>query len=277
MNTSTDIPTFLKWAGGKRRLLDKLEPFLPEKINAYFEPFLGGGAFFFFVMQKLKPRKAFISDLNENLVETFKSVRDNPAKLIKQLEKFKSQHSETFYYGLRKAFNQHEVKGIARSAAFIYLNKACYSGIYRVNSKNEFNVPYGKYKNTSFFTNEALMRASSLLRNVEIYHSDYRSILPQTASGDFVYLDPCYDPINKTSFVQYTPERFKLEDRIALSEFVNKLDERGVSVLLSNNDIAPVRKMYSHLKIEKLSAPRSLSYRWAHSKGVVSEIAIHNY
>lgn len=277
MNNASILPTFLKWAGGKRRILNKLEKFLPEKVNTYFEPFLGGGSFFFFIAQTMKPKKAIISDLNADLIETYINVKENPLQLIKFLKKFKTHDSEEFYYSVRKDFNTKKIEGIEKSAAFIYMNKTCFSGIFRVNSKNEFNVPYGKYIKPEIFNEETIFAASKLLSIAEIRHCDYRDILEDVHSGDFVYLDPCYDPKNKTSFVQYTPEKFDILDRIALSNFVNQLDQKNVNVLLSNNNIAPVRKIYSNFFMEKFSAPRSLAYRWAGGRGTVSEIAIHNY
>ena len=138
------IPTFLKWAGGKRRLIEQIDKHLPKKINRYFEPFLGAGSMFFYIKQKYNPKFCMVSDINKDLIETFKAVRDNPLGLINETKKLKKKDSKEFYYKVRMKFNEDKYLGLKRCAAFIYLNKTCFNGLYRVNSKNEFNVPCGK-------------------------------------------------------------------------------------------------------------------------------------
>ncbi|MHB1086861.1 MAG: DNA adenine methylase [Minisyncoccota bacterium] len=273
-----NIPTFLKWAGGKRRILDKLEPLFPQQIERYFEPFLGGGSVFFFVRQKFDPSYSMISDVNLNLISTYRDVRDNPKQLLRALRKFKLRDSSDYYYDVRVAFNAQKITGVERSAAFIYMNKTCYSGLYRVNSRNEFNVPYGKYKNAEIFDEDTIERASELLQGVHIECQDYRNIVKHVGSDDFVYLDPCYDPKTKTSFVQYTPERFSDSDRENLADFVLQVQQRGAKVLLSNNNLARVRELYQHpgFTLHKITAPRSLGARVG-AKSKVVELAIRNY
>lgn len=271
-----NIPTFLKWAGGKRRILPELAKLMPHKFDSYFEPFLGGGATFFFIKQTYGPKKIVISDINKDLVLTYKAVRDNPKELIKYLDHFKKENSVEFFYKVRKNFNSRRLTKIKRCAAFIYLNKTCYNGLFRVNSKNEFNVPYGKYNSPEIFSKKNIFFASKLLQGVTIKHKDYREIIDEVDSKSFVYLDPCYDPIKKTSFVSYTPKTFSDSDRIFLADFVYKLKARGADVLLSNNDLLEVRRLYPDFYIDKIFAPRSIGSRAVDRKRVM-ELAIHNY
>ncbi|MES2226014.1 MAG: Dam family site-specific DNA-(adenine-N6)-methyltransferase [Patescibacteria group bacterium] len=276
MKNTLNIPTFLKWAGGKRRILDTLDTLFPETIERYFEPFLGGGSVFFYVKQKYNPDFSLISDANADLVLTYQAVRDNPKGLLTALSRFKKRDSEEFYYQTREEFNLKALKGVERAAAFIYMNKTCYSGLFRVNSKNEFNVPYGRYKKAEVFSREVILEASRLLQGVDIVHQDYREIVPHISSGDFIYLDPCYDPIKRTSFVQYTPETFSEMDRINLADFVRSLQARGGKVLLSNNDIKKVRNLYPGFEYHRILAPRSLGASVGADASII-ELAIRNY
>lgn len=238
------IPTFLKWLGGKRKLLSQIDPYLPKKVERYFEPMLGGGAMFFYIKQKYNPKYCMISDVNEDLVDTYKAVRDNPRELMKCLKYFKKRNSKMFFYQVRKRFNEKKYSGIKRSAAFIYLNKTCFNGVYRVNRKNEFNVPYGNYRNREIYNSEDILFASRLLQGVVIRKQDYKEILKYLRRGDLVYLDPCYDPLKRTSFVQYTPDKFSLKDRRKLFEFMIKARMKGAILRLSNNKLNEVWKLY---------------------------------
>ena len=270
------IPTFLKWAGGKRKIIKKLEPLFPSKIDRYFEPFLGAGAVFFFVKQKYNPKFCMISDTNKDLIDTFIAVRDNPKKLISCFGYFKKYNSEKFYYEIRKKFNRHELRGLKRTAAFIYLNKNCFNGLYRVNSKNEFNVPCGKYKKPEIYNEENIYFASKLLQRVKIKKQDYRKIKTIVRAGDFVYLDPCYDPIKKTSFANYTPKRFCETDRIEIAKFIRILGEKRVNIILSNNNLPKIKEIYSDFKIKKILAPRNINANPIGRKRII-ELAISNF
>ena len=152
----------------------------------------------------------------------FKTVRDNPRKLLHELQYFSKNDSEKFYYDSRILFNTNELRGTKRCAAFIYFTKSSFNGIYRVNKKGEFNVPYGYHEDREIFNREDILFASELLKNVIIKKQDYTSILPNIKKSDLVYLDPCYDPLKKTSFVHYNPKRFSIEDRDVLSNFIKK-------------------------------------------------------
>lgn len=277
MENKIQSPVFLKWAGGKRRILKDLEPLFPPRIERYFEPFLGAGSVFFFIKRKYNPKFCEISDINEDLIETYKAVRDFPHDLIKYLEYFRKNDSEPFYYKVRQSFNTSSISGIKRAAAFVYLNKTCFNGLYRVNSKNEFNVPYGKYEKPKVFERESILLANKLLRDVNIVCQDYRKISSKIKEGDFVYLDPCYDPIKKTSFVQYTPERFSSGDRLKLFKFITTLKERNAKILLSNNKIPEIQKLYlaAGFKFHNIETFRSLGGGMGRNK--LKELAINNY
>jgi DNA adenine methylase len=265
MVTEQDIPTFLKWAGGKRRLISSLEKHFPKEINNYFEPFLGGGFVFFFIKKNYAPKTCTISDINKDLIATYIGVRDNPKELIHKLISFKRKHSEKFYYSVREKFNNNEYDRITRSAAFIYLNKTCYNGLYRVNSQNKFNVPFGRYVNPEIFNEETILEASRLLQGVNIILQDYRKIIRFIHENDFIYLDPCYDPIKKTSFVSYTPDKFTVRDRIELAKFIDKV----------NNDIREVRDLYKTFSMHKIRASRSIN-SVASNRGKIVELVITN-
>ena len=268
------LPIFLKWAGGKRKLLDKLSVLFPLKINRYFEPFLGAGSVLFFIRKKYKTKYCMVSDINRDLIDTYIAVRDNPQKLIRLIDYFKGKNSVKFYYKIRVDFNAKKIKGLKRAAAFIYLNKTCFNGLYRVNSKNQFNVPYGCYTNPEIYNREIILYASQLLQEVIIKHQDYRKILSKVRRGDFVYLDPCYDPIKpQKSFVHYTPHIFQETDRLELHDFVVSLRKRGVNFILNNNDLPKIHHIYKGFKIDTIESNRIIGGA-VKNRGKVKELLI---
>lgn len=272
------LPTFIKWAGGKRRLISQLEQYFPEEFNTYYEPFLGGGSIFFYIKLTKNPKHCVLSDINQDLINTYIAVRDNPKLLINHLQWFKERHSKEFYYETRSLFNQHKIRKIRRCAAFIYLNKTCFNGIYRVNKNNEFNVPIGRYKDPEIFNEKAILFASELLQGVTIKCQDYQDILKTVKENDFIYLDPCYDPLKKTSFTEYTPERFSIKDRYDLHQFILHLYEHGCFFVLSNNDIQEVRALYREedsFKIDFVEAARCVNGN-IKGRGRIIELAIFN-
>ncbi len=270
-----NIPTFLKWAGGKRRLITELDTVFPKKIDRFFEPFLGGGSIFFYVKQKYNPKVCMISDINKDLIETYKAVRDTPEDLIKSLRYFKSKNSEKYYYAIRKKFNENKLIPIRRCAAFIYMNKVCFNGLYRVNSKGAFNVPYGKYNNPEIFNRKNIYLANQLLQGVKIEHQDYRKLIGHIQKGDFIYLDPCYDPLKKTSFANYTPKRFSEIDRGELFKFIQDVKNKGANIVLSNNDLPEIRALYNNYTIKEILAARCINSNSA-ERGKIIELAISN-
>lgn len=275
MDNQFKIPTFIKWAGGKRRLIPNLEPLLPKNINRYFEPFLGGGSMFFYIKQVYNPKYCLISDVNHDLISSFIAVRDKPKKLISSIEYFKSNYSEDFYYKTRERFNKNKFLGIKRCAAFIFLNKTCFNGLYRVNSKNQFNVPFGKYDLPKIYNKENILFASQLLQGTIIKLMDYRKLQDIVKKDDFIYMDPCYDPIKKTSFANYTPRRFCTIDRIELAKFIRFITNKGAKVILSNNDLPEIRKIYSDFKITEIFAKRCINSD-PFGRGDIIELAIGN-
>ncbi len=272
------IPTFLKWAGGKRRLISQIDPHLPKKVRRYFEPFLGAGSMFFYMKQKYDLKNCFISDINKDLIETFKAVRDKPKELIVALKTFKGKNDSKNYYLIRDKFNKRLFKGLQRCAAFIYLNKHCFNGLYRVNSNGKFNVPFGRFKNPELYDEEKILFASELLVGVKITCQDYDKIVSEVKKNDFIYLDPCYDPLKKTSFANYTPNRFNNKDNERLAIFVSKIKSFGGKILLSNNITDNIKKLYSSKDYNKVLVycSRSINSRGS-SRNQIPEYLIKNY
>lgn len=273
------IPTFLKWAGGKRKLIPKIEQHLPRYINRYFEPFLGGGSIFFYIKQKYNPNFCLISDINSDLIETYKTVRDNPEELIQYLSHLKLKNSKEFYYEIRKKFNDGKIKGVKRCAVFIYLNKTCFNGLYRVNSSGKFNVPFGKYKNPEIFNEQTIFRASKLLQGVKIICQDYTNLKDCIREKDFIYLDPCYDPLKKTSFAEYTSKRFSDEDNDRLAVFIAHLKSKKVKILFSNNITKNVKRLYPEIEgytWNYVSCRRSINSIGS-KRGEIQELLIKNF
>ncbi len=244
---------FLKWAGGKKQLILPLLKYLPNNFNKYIEPFIGGGALYF----NLNHPKSIISDSNEDLIIAYKKVKENVHEIINILEKY--ENTESFYYKIR-ALNVKKLSNIERAARLIYLNKTCFNGLYRVNKKGEFNVPYGK-NNGPFLNKENLIGASKYLRDTEIYCADYKEILIKYAEkNDFIFLDPPYHPVGKYSdFKRYTKEFFYETNQIELSNIFNKLVKRGCKVLLTNSNHPLILELYKDYPIQIIETKRLIS------------------
>ena len=264
----SEAKPFVKWVGGKRSLSKAISVRMPTSFNDYYEPFLGGGAIFF----KLQPNRAFISDLNLDLIITYKVVRDKPLGLIKLLSEHKAKHCKDYYYAIRQNSNSSNPVEIA--ARFIYLNKTCFNGLHRVNSKGEFNVPIGSYSNPNILDEENIIACSNALKKAEIKYQDFRDITPK--AKDFVYFDPPYQPIKHDSFTSYTKSDFKELEQIKLFEKCIELDRQGVYFLLSNSDSEFIKKLYRYFKIDIVSAPRTINCK-ADSRQGASEVLIRNY
>lgn len=247
------IKPFLKWAGGKTQLIPELAKLIPLQYNKYIEPFIGGGAFFFF----LNPEKSIISDSNAELITTYKAVRDNVEAVIKLLSKYKNE--ETFFYKIR-SLDTAKLTDIERAARLIYLNKTCFNGLYRVNKKGEFNVPFGKRDN-NFLNKETLRDASEFLQNTKILNSDYLKTLQKYAKpGDFIFLDPPYYPVGKFSdFKRYTKEFFYHEDQVKLRDEFDRLVQLGCHVLLTNSDHPTILELYKDYEIRIIETKRLIS------------------
>jgi len=282
-----EIPTIVKWAGGKKQLLEQFKPLYPKTFKNYYEPFVGSGAVFFYLRQIELHRKAMysepertyhLSDNNEDLVNVYLDVRDNVDKISKLLEEHKQKHSEDgeYYYQVRDKFNGGS-KGIKRSAQFIYLNKTCFNGLYRVNSKGEFNVPKGDYTKPPILNGPILKEASRLLQGVDIKCMSFEKTESLPQKGDFVYLDPPYYPLSKTSnFTSYTKEDFTEKDQERLAEYFKKLDKRGCYLMLSNSNMDFIKGLYKDYKIKKVKAKRAISCN-GEGRGEIDEIVATNY
>jgi DNA adenine methylase len=255
--------SFLKWAGGKKRLVSILDKFMPENIERYFEPFLGSGAFFFYLVQTQKKFQAILSDSNFELINTFKELRDSTNELIDilyehQVNYYKNR--EKYYYFIRDEYitkNNTELAG-----RFIFLNKACYNGLYRVNRSGNFNVPHGRYINPKICNKEKLLDCSELLRisDVKISCDVYKNITSKCENNDFIYLDPPYFPISKTSnFTDYTKESFGLLEHNELAKEYERLNSIGSKVILSNSNSEYIKTLYKKHDIIKIKSSRNIS------------------
>lgn len=246
----------LKWAGGKTQLLDELRSRAPRQYRRYIEPFFGGGALFF----NLRPSSAIIADLNPELVNLYRELQSDHAAVAEHLSKFRN--SEEFFYELR-ARRYDELEPSFAAARTIFLNRTCYNGLYRVNRKGEFNVPFGKYKNPAFYQPESLEAAAEALAGVEIVLGDYKTVLDQHAQpGDFVFLDPPYLPVSEfADFKRYTKEQFYEEDHRDLAAEVQRLQKLGCHVILTNSNHPLVHELYDGSDIEVVSTRRNISSR----------------
>ncbi len=244
---------FLKWAGGKSQIISDLLKFFPVKFGKYIEPFIGGGALYF----SLNHSDCIISDLNEELITTYKQVKGNVHEIISILNTYKS--SEEFYYKIR-ASSPEKLSEVERAARLIYLNKTCFNGLYRVNKKGEFNVPFGK-RNGLFYNSENLLNASEYLKNTQIFHLDYKDILNKFAKdGDFIFLDPPYQPVGKYSdFKRYTKEFFYEKDQVELASLFTELTNNGCYVMLTNSDHPLILDLYKDFHIEIIETKRLIS------------------
>jgi DNA adenine methylase len=259
---------FLKWAGGKGKLIQQYIPYFPKKFKTYYEPFLGGAAVFFY----LNPPSATLTDINAELVNAYRCVRDNVEELILNLEAHQLRHCRDYYYEVRQSPG---VTNIEKAARLIYLNKTCFNGLYRENSKGAFNVPIGKYKNPKI-CNPALLRSvSAALQNAQINVRPFEDILEYASScDDFVYFDPPYHPISPTSnFTAYSRYSFTQDDQIRLKYVFAELAERGVNVMLSNSDCKFIRELYRDFKINSIIAPRLINSD-ARKRGKITEVLI---
>jgi DNA adenine methylase len=259
---------FIKWAGGKRQLLPALLEEVPARPTRYFEPFLGGGALFFAVA----PRRAVLADVNARLIRTYQGVRDDVDEVIRLLATY--PHDSDFFYRLRE--QDIDQAGDAELAAwFIYLNKAGFNGLYRVNSKNRFNVPFGRYTNTTVCDEPTLRACSAALAKVDLRVADFESVVAGAGGGDFVYFDPPYVPLSATSsFTSYTSGGFGAPEQARLRDVARGLKERGVRVLLSNSSAPLVRDLYADgFSIREVSATRSVNSK-ASGRGAITELLI---
>lgn len=265
---------FAKWAGGKTALLPEILPRLPAKIRTYYEPFVGAGAVFFALAAEKRFERAVIGDLNHELSGTYETIRTQNSSLIKALHALKKRHTsewEGCYYDVR---DSHPKSSVDRAARFIYLNRTCFNGLYRVNKKGLFNTPFGKHENPMICDEENLRAVALTLCQVELLNKDFESQLWAARKGDAVYMDPPYVPLSLTSnFASYTKGGFGEKDQVRLRDVAAKLVKRGVHVLLSNSDTPFTRKLYEDFKIETVEAPRRINSKGG-KRGNVNELLI---
>jgi len=264
---------FLKWVGGKRQLLDVLHEAAPTRIERYFEPFIGGGAFLFSML----PNSATISDANPELVNCYQVIRDDVDSLIHSLKRHKNE--EKYFYEVR-AQKPLEMNPIQRASRFIFLNKTCFNGLYRENRSGQFNTPFGKYINPKIADTENLHAISYYLNknNIEIVCADYTHVLDAASAGDFIYFDPPYAPLTKTaSFSSYIKDGFSLENQAELAGAFSELSKRGVKLMLSNSNVEVIRELYKGFNIRTVYASRSINCKGNGRSRQANEVLITNY
>jgi DNA adenine methylase len=272
---------FVKWAGGKRQLIPILNQNLPESFGTYYEPFLGGGALLFHILTDKNGQKCSISDLNSDLVLAYTTIRDRIDALITSLknhEKNYQKDSESYYYTIRESNPRSEIEKTSR---LIFLNRTCFNGLYRVNSKGKFNVPLGKYSNPNIVNEENIRAVSHILQSsrTAIKCRDFEAVLRDAKKGDLIYFDPPYQPVSATSnFTSYTTKDFTYDDLTRLAELCLKLDSRGCNVLLSNSDSQEVADIFAKnpWKITRIAANRSINSNSKKRTGHF-ELLIKNY
>ena len=269
----------MKWVGGKQQLLKQFEALLPRTFRRYVEPFVGGGAVFFHLWNTGRlPLGQFLFDNNAELVNTYLVIRDKIDELIEALSVHKERHSKKYYYKIRQLDREaRALTDIERAARTIYLNRTCYNGLYRVNSKGQFNVPMGSYINPQVLNEDVLRMANGCLRGVSIELREFRSIVDFAEPEDFFYLDPPYDPLSKTaSFTGYTANSFDEDDQRELARVVRELSEKGAFVMLSNSDTPLIRELYGNFRIETVRARRAVNSN-ANGRGSIQEVVVLNY
>ena len=272
---------FVKWAGGKRQLLPIITNHIPNKFERYFEPFLGGGAVFFSLFSKEKKVKWLITDLNSDLVLAYTTIRDNVKDLVSSLELHAENYSKSqsaYYYKVRETNPKGEIDKVSR---LIFLNKTCFNGLYRVNSKGRFNVPVGRYVNPNIVNKENLLNVSKMLqsKDISIKCQDFEVALKGVGSGDFVYLDPPYQPVSSTaSFTSYTTNDFDFSDQERLFNKFKSLDKKGAKVLLSNSKSGEILELFKEFSggITEINANRFINSVSQKRTGHI-ELLIKNY
>lgn len=270
----------VKWAGGKRQIIDKIKAAMPEQFNSYYEPFVGGGA----VLFELAPKNAVINDVNQELLSIYKCLQDRELfdLMVEELNKHEANHSEEYYYEVREWDRnpRFELEPIwKRAARAIYLNKACFNGLYRVNAKGYFNVPSAKKEKVKTYDPENLEEIFEYFsnENVQILSGDFVEACRTARAGDFVYFDPPYDvPEDKGSFTAYSKFDFNKEDQIRLANCFKKLSEKGVKCMLSNHNTPFINELYEGFNIQVITARRNINAK-GDGRGAVEEVIITNY
>lgn len=276
--SNSNVTPFVKWAGGKRQLIPQIRERMPKKYENYYEPFVGGGAVIF----DLLPANALINDINKALINTYRQIRDIPEEFIaavNRLDKEMSEDGKTYYYSLRELYNDKLMKSeydLELASLFVFINKHCFNGLYRVNGKGLFNVPYNNSRRTSI-DEEIIMETSKYLKGVTIIDGDFEEACKNAKKGDFVFLDSPYAPLNPTSFESYTKEGFDVESHKRLSKLYDDLTDRGCCCMLTNHNTQLINDLYGNkgYKIEVVSVKRMINSDASNRVG--KEVIICNY
>jgi DNA adenine methylase len=275
----TPAQPFVKWVGGKRNLMNVIKPLVPAQFDNYFESFVGGGAVFYALAERIT--NAYLSDNNLDLVITYQVIKEDPTHLVARLKELAAGHDEDQYYAVRDETPTDEIEVAAR---FIYLNKTCFNGLWRVNKSGKFNVPMGDYKNprAAIVQEENLMACHRALQKATITYRDYREVEPKPRAGDFAYFDSPYHPTADDSFTAYTKENFTERNQQELRDYAVELHRAGVYVMLSNSKTRFIEDLYGANGMEKIftlhvvQAPRSVNCK-PNARGAVEEYLITNY
>lgn len=263
----------LKWAGGKRRLIEQYAPHFDLEFENYHEPFFGGGALYFWLWSqgRLEGKTATLSDINAHLINFYRVLRVSPEQLLQRLKEHQKKHNVEHYYETRAKKPR---KDITRAARLFYLNRTCFNGLYRENSKGQFNVPIGRYRNPRIHDPDSLNAASLALQDARIEHSGYKKVEERAKAGDLVYFDPPYHPLNTTSsFTSYSKGSFTADDQAELAGCFRRLAEAGVHVRLSNSDTPLVKELYKDFRQVSVQAARAINSK-ANRRHKITELLI---
>lgn len=278
MSNNVKVAPFLKWAGGKRQLLNQIKERMPKEYNDYYEPFIGGGA----VLFELQPEEATINDINTSLINVYRQVKDNTEEFIKLVNKLDSEMWEDgkeYYLDIREKYNDKLLKkeyDLELAALFTFMNKHCFNGLYRVNKKGLFNVPYNKSRRTSIEEDD-VRETAKYLKTVNILEGDFEKACKDAKKGDFIFFDSPYAPLNPTSFEAYTKEGFDVDSHKRLAKLYDELTERGCYCMLTNHNTEFINELYSNkgYKIDVVSVKRMINSDASNRKG--EEVIICNY
>lgn len=297
---SDKIRPFVKWAGGKASLIPQLDNFYPNElkngiIERYIEPFVGGGAVLIDILQKYDIQEAYAFDINIDLINSYNVIKNDVDKLIANLKQMEIEYLQlgqeerkNYFYNIRDEYNNYELEeneqNIQRTAQFIYLNRTCFNGLYRVNKNGKFNVPIGSYKNPTICDEENLKKLSKLIKNVQFQYGDYSKSEEYVTENTFVYFDPPYRPLNITSgFTSYTKEDFNDDNQKELARFYGKLNEQNAKLMLSNSNPKNINKedsffdnIYEGFNINQIQASRMINAN-SKGRGKITEILVTNY
>ncbi len=279
-NKDIQARPFLKWVGGKAQLLSQFEQYYPKDFNNYFEPFIGGGALFF----NLSPTKAHINDVNATLISAYKNIKNKPEEVMKILKKLENEYKngneeskKELFYKIRDKFNNTSDTELKKSAYLIFLNKTCFNGMYRENSKGGFNTPFGKAKNPTILDRENILLVSKVLQHTKLTSVSFEKAVAEAKKGDFVYFDPPYHPLTETAkFTSYHRDSFTKEDQLKLRDVFDELDKRGCYVMLSNSHTPFINDIYKKYRRETVMANRAINCK-ASGRGKIKELLILNY